>query len=582
MPDFAALKEAGAAPQGVNFAGSDDPYNLPEYMARDYGLTAEQCAAPPAPTEDTLRNQGFTMRQYGDGPQEWTSPAKAGTTPLTFSMADPAAMAQRPPGQPEPRIETGSNGDPRAVGQPSPEAQMNEVITKTASVVTAGINAAVKADFSSAAGLGGAIGDALGIPHAGEAAALASQVRDMLKPGEMGAMLSDPLAMANGLTGVLDALGIPVPPALKVAIQQAKQIADALKTAAPPGGGIPGVYAVGQFVARMGTSMTSHGTPLLPGPGALNVLCLGTPVWRAGLDFHVCPLAPPPHVGGFVPPTQLSVLALGGPIARHAADKVLEAGGGPNPIIPMTQAARDAERKRQKEEEEKKKREEAERKKREQEQRDKNDQSQKHQSGLESKEGESNEGESKSPTKASGKEFEEQIKKDLEHQKKSIDDKLEALKRWNDDDKKAFEQYFGSSDESARDDVTKKLEKMRDLNSSMSASNFKDGSASDLGDPTGYSNTFAYVYPDDKTHTVQLGPLYYTAPETGTDSRHGTLSHEMSHFSDVAGNDDVSSPVCGGTCYGKPNAEALAKSSPEDARRNADNYQYYLEHKYPK
>lgn len=53
--------------------------------------------------------------------------------------------------------------------------------------------------------------------------------------------------------------------------------------------------------ARIG-DLTSHGTPLAPGPGSSNVLIAGKPAWRANSDFHSCPLADGPklHVGGVV------------------------------------------------------------------------------------------------------------------------------------------------------------------------------------------------------------------------------------------------------------------------------------------
>ena len=58
---------------------------------------------------------------------------------------------------------------------------------------------------------------------------------------------------------------------------------------------------MGQPAARVG-DITSHGTPLGPGPGCPTVLIGGKPAWRAGADSHVCPLSdgPKPHVGGVV------------------------------------------------------------------------------------------------------------------------------------------------------------------------------------------------------------------------------------------------------------------------------------------
>jgi uncharacterized Zn-binding protein involved in type VI secretion len=89
---------------------------------------------------------------------------------------------------------------------------------------------------------------------------------------------------------------------------------------------------MGQPAARLGDT-TSHGTPLGPGPGALNVLIGGQPAWRAALDTHVCPLVDgvKPHVGGMVAVGSTSVLIGGMPAARMG-DSIVEA-GAPNSIL---------------------------------------------------------------------------------------------------------------------------------------------------------------------------------------------------------------------------------------------------------
>jgi len=88
---------------------------------------------------------------------------------------------------------------------------------------------------------------------------------------------------------------------------------------------------VGQPAARIG-DQTSHGTPLIPGPGSVNVLIGGKPAWRATSDFHACPLfdGPKPHVGGIVAVGSTTVLIGGLPAARQG-DQVVEA-GAPNAI----------------------------------------------------------------------------------------------------------------------------------------------------------------------------------------------------------------------------------------------------------
>jgi uncharacterized Zn-binding protein involved in type VI secretion len=89
---------------------------------------------------------------------------------------------------------------------------------------------------------------------------------------------------------------------------------------------------MGQPAARVG-DLTSHGTPLSPGPGSPNVLIGGMPAWRAGSDVHTCPLVTVlvPHVGGVVAMGSVTVLINNMPAARQG-DTIVEA-GPPNTIV---------------------------------------------------------------------------------------------------------------------------------------------------------------------------------------------------------------------------------------------------------
>jgi uncharacterized Zn-binding protein involved in type VI secretion len=86
------------------------------------------------------------------------------------------------------------------------------------------------------------------------------------------------------------------------------------------------------MAARVG-DITSHGTPLAPGPGSFNVLIGGMPAWRAGSDLHACPLVTVlvPHVGGVVAVGSFTVLINSLPAARQG-DVIVEA-GPPNTIV---------------------------------------------------------------------------------------------------------------------------------------------------------------------------------------------------------------------------------------------------------
>ena len=81
-------------------------------------------------------------------------------------------------------------------------------------------------------------------------------------------------------------------------------------------------------------------------------------------------------------------------------------------------------------------------------------------------------------------------------------------------------------------------------------------------------NYYAYVYPT-KPYVIYLCKVFWQAPATGTDSKAGTLIHEMSHFNTIASTDDY--------VYGQSGAKALAISDPQKAVNNADNHEYFAE-----
>ena len=79
---------------------------------------------------------------------------------------------------------------------------------------------------------------------------------------------------------------------------------------------------------------------------------------------------------------------------------------------------------------------------------------------------------------------------------------------------------------------------------------------------------YAYVYPT-KPYVIYVCKAFWSAPMTGTDSKGGTLVHEMSHFNVVAGTDDW--------VYGQSGAASLAISDPTKAIDNADSHEYFGE-----
>ncbi|MES2018382.1 MAG: M35 family metallo-endopeptidase [Pseudomonadota bacterium] len=79
---------------------------------------------------------------------------------------------------------------------------------------------------------------------------------------------------------------------------------------------------------------------------------------------------------------------------------------------------------------------------------------------------------------------------------------------------------------------------------------------------------YAYVYPT-QPYKIYVCNAFWSAPMTGTDSKGGTLIHEMSHFNVVASTDDW--------VYGQSGAASLAISNPGKAIDNADSHEYFGE-----
>lgn len=82
------------------------------------------------------------------------------------------------------------------------------------------------------------------------------------------------------------------------------------------------------------------------------------------------------------------------------------------------------------------------------------------------------------------------------------------------------------------------------------------------------SSAYAFVY-SNRPYEIHLCNAFWNAPTAGTDSKGGTLVHEMSHFSVVAGTSDYA--------YGQTACKNLANTNPSRATRNADSHEYFAE-----
>jgi len=84
------------------------------------------------------------------------------------------------------------------------------------------------------------------------------------------------------------------------------------------------------------------------------------------------------------------------------------------------------------------------------------------------------------------------------------------------------------------------------------------------------SQTFAFVFRND-AYNMTLCDVFFRVPREGTDSKSGTIVHEISHFNVVASSDDFNDAL------NQRGSRNLANSSPASAIRNANAFEYFAE-----
>jgi peptidyl-Lys metalloendopeptidase len=126
-----------------------------------------------------------------------------------------------------------------------------------------------------------------------------------------------------------------------------------------------------------------------------------------------------------------------------------------------------------------------------------------------------------------------------------------------------YREWFGKYSQSRFDAVKSHYDKIHDALANKDIAFFCD--CSDAG-------TYAYVYAT-KPYEIHLCGAFWNAPMSGTDSKAGTLVHEMSHFNVVAGTDDH--------VYGQSACRTLANNNPGSAIDNADSHEYFAENTPP-
>jgi len=150
----------------------------------------------------------------------------------------------------------------------------------------------------------------------------------------------------------------------------------------------------------------------------------------------------------------------------------------------------------------------------------------------------------------------------LKEQQVMLEAKKQELDEWDLNAQTNFKTWFGSTNESDKEIIKQRIDKILEMNKTYKIDKFRPASPK-------YQDAYAYVNPSDKEYYINLGNPFWSASMKGVDSQAGILSHEMSHFTDIGGTDDHA--------YGTEDSKELAKINPDKAIDNADNFEFYLE-----
>ncbi|MGP5546887.1 PAAR domain-containing protein [Psychrobacter alimentarius] len=177
-------------------------------------------------------------------------------------------------------------------------------------------------------------------------------------------------------------------------------------------------------------------------------------------------------------------------------------------------------------------------------------------------------------------------------QNRMLNNTKNTLTRWNSDDQQEFKQAFGDVKdiEKAREIKLSQVDKMLNLNENLTFDNFKDVGSSSQVLGGGYlasdPRVGAYVTPKDATHSINTGKAFFKDPYTGKPINKSTnarlLTHEFSHFDDIAGTKDFFNNIKTGefydngkSVYGTTASKKLAQDRPDLALKHADSFSYY-------
>ena len=160
----------------------------------------------------------------------------------------------------------------------------------------------------------------------------------------------------------------------------------------------------------------------------------------------------------------------------------------------------------------------------------------------------------------------------------ALDKRYNDLVAWNATTQSEFQTMFGTTSADARKEIMERIYCMKEhiilnnfiaLKRDFYTGKMKRGYTEQFFETN--DDSYAHVYHNDVDMEIYLDKSFWTAPALGRDSQMGTIVHEMSHFSGVAGKRSKDYR------YGLIAAKQFAISDPKKALYNADNFEYFIE-----
>lgn len=156
--------------------------------------------------------------------------------------------------------------------------------------------------------------------------------------------------------------------------------------------------------------------------------------------------------------------------------------------------------------------------------------------------------------------FKIMIRRALNAQYNALLIKKGELEVWDLSAQRKFKESFGITSEKARKWILDGINKEIELNQSIPISNFIKSD----------KHVYAFVNGTDLEHIVNIGTKFSKAPLTGNDSQVVTLCHEMSHFDDILGTEDL------GENSPRNYAKSLARHGDDRTMQNSYNFEMYF------